>query len=210
MLEVVKACELLHQLARQREVFGFPFDKTKIPHDGVYLLFEVGEVAHGHSRIVRVGTHTGDRQLRSRLQQHFLKESKDRSIFRKNIGRCILGARADPYAPFWELDLTSRAARESAPPGIDAARQAEVEKEVSEVIRRTFSFVVILVPERADRLRIESGIASLLFACPECAPSSNWLGRYSPKALIRESGLWQVNELTKEPLGFRDIEELLG
>ena len=40
-------------------------------------------------RIVRIGTHTGENQLRSRLMQHFVKENKNRSIFRKNIGRCF-------------------------------------------------------------------------------------------------------------------------
>jgi len=30
--------------------------------------------------IVRVGTHKGDRQLRSRMLQHFVNENKDRSF----------------------------------------------------------------------------------------------------------------------------------
>ena len=44
--------------------------------------------------------------------QHFVKESKDRSIFRKNIGRALLHKAADPFLAEWELDRTSRAARE--------------------------------------------------------------------------------------------------
>jgi hypothetical protein len=63
------------------------------------------------SRIVRIGTHTGANQLCSRLKQHFLNEMKDRSIFRKNIGRCLLKQANDPFLEFWELDLTSHAAR---------------------------------------------------------------------------------------------------
>lgn len=210
MREVAQACELLHRLAWRRELLRFPFDKTRLPPNGIYLLFEDGEVGHGGARVVRVGTHTGEGQLPSRLQQHFLQEAKDRSIFRKNIGRCVLAARADPYASVWESDLTSRAARNSAPAGFDRARQLEIEREVSDIIRRTFSFAAVPVRRREDRIRLESGLASLLYSCSECGPSAGWLGRHSPKGLIRESGLWQVNELKKEPLGPRDILELLG
>jgi len=34
----------------------------------------------------------------SRLLQHFVMENKDRSIFRKNIGRALLARAGDPYA----------------------------------------------------------------------------------------------------------------
>lgn len=200
----------MHQLVWQHELFTFPFDKGRLPNDGIYFLFETGEVAHGGPRVVRVGTHTGDRQLRSRLQQHFLREAKDRSIFRKNIGRSILAARSDPYASVWESDLTSSAARASPPPGFDKSRQLDIEREVSEVLRERFSFVVIPVTQKTDRLKLESGLVSLLYLCSECKPSEDWLGRHSPKTMIRESGLWQVNELKKKPLGGREIAELLG
>lgn len=204
------ACALLHRLARQREFFTFPFDKTRIPRDGIYLLFERGEISHGGPRVVRVGTHTGQGQLPSRLQQHFVREAKDRSIFRKNIGRCLLSARCDAYLSAWETDLTSRAAKESAPEGFDRSRQLQIEKEVSDILRERFSFVVIPIESKADRLRLESGLASLLYLCHECAPSGEWLGRYSPKGLIRESGLWQVNGLRGHPLGMDELASLLS
>ncbi|MFZ3085263.1 MAG: hypothetical protein WA097_01295 [Candidatus Hydromicrobium sp.] len=60
------------------------------------------------TRIVRMGSHTGQDQLCSRLNQHFINENKDRSIFRKNIGKCLLNMRDDPYLEIWELDLTTR------------------------------------------------------------------------------------------------------
>lgn len=74
-----------------------------MPTDGIYVLFESGEESHGGDRIVRIGTHTGVGQLRSRLQQHFVKENKDRSVFRKNIGRCLLNRDSDPFLPEWEI-----------------------------------------------------------------------------------------------------------
>jgi hypothetical protein len=82
----------LHKLFNDQRRFYFPFNQQKkeIPQNGIYIIFENGEKFGDLDRIVRVGTHTGDGQLRSRLNQHFVKENKNRSIFRKNIGRCML------------------------------------------------------------------------------------------------------------------------
>lgn len=80
-------CNKIHQWFNRLPKFSFPFNEQEIPENGVYILFEKGEFAHDTDRIVRVGTHTGKNQLRSRLLQHFIKENKDRSIFRKHISR---------------------------------------------------------------------------------------------------------------------------
>ena len=82
-----KKCNKLHKLFNNMKIYSFPFNEELIPKNGIYILFEKGEKGHNTNRIVRVGTHTGINQLRSRLKQHFLNENKDRSIFRKNIGR---------------------------------------------------------------------------------------------------------------------------
>ncbi len=75
----------LHQLFNGQRRFSFPFKefKKEIPKNGIYIIFENGEKYNGFDRIVRVGTHTGNSQLRSRLNQHFVKENKNRSIFKK-------------------------------------------------------------------------------------------------------------------------------
>jgi hypothetical protein len=202
-------CGLAHELLRSLPVHGFPFDSKSIPLNGLYVLFEKGEEGHDGARIVRVGTHTGQRQLRSRLAQHFLKENKDRSIFRKNIGRCLLRRDNDNYAAMWESDLTTNAARLAPPEGYDHQRQLMIEQDVSRYIRNSFFFVVLGVAEKEDRLRIEAGLTSLVSLCPKCRPSSNWLGNYSPKERIRESGLWQVNELYKVPITTAEIHAVI-
>jgi len=47
------------------------------------------------------------------LYQHYhVNENKDRSIFRKNIGRALLDKNKDPYLKIWELDLTYRRNKE--------------------------------------------------------------------------------------------------
>jgi len=77
-----KVCAELHYIFNSKKRFYFPFNELEIPLNGIYILFEKGEYAHGKDRIVRMGSHTGQDKLCSRLNQHFINENKDRSIFR--------------------------------------------------------------------------------------------------------------------------------
>ena len=201
-------CGTLHHWFNAMERHRFPFDESRIPSDGIYVLFEKGETAHGGDRIVRVGTHTGEGQLRSRLRQHFVAENKDRSIFRKNIGRCLLNKGNDPFLDDWELDLTTRNAKDKHAAMIDLGKQAAVERNVTKRIQENFSFIVFEVKEKERRLGLESKMISTISLCDECLPSRDWLGRFSPKDKIRDNGLWLVNELYKEPLSDSDMEWL--
>lgn len=201
-------CKKIHELTRGLERHNFPFDELKIPLNGIYILLENGEKGHLGDRIVRVGTHTGKNQLRSRLRQHFLNENKDRSIFRKNIGRALLNRNKDPFIEFWELDLTSRKSKEKYLLSVDFDYQRGIEAQVSRYIQNNFSFCVFEVTEEEERLKIESKMISTISWCESCKPSKEWLGNYSPKEKIVESGLWLVNELYKSPFDASDIEEL--
>lgn len=203
-----KICHNIHQLFNEMQRFSFPFNDNEIPKNGIYILFEKEEIGHNGDRVVRVGTHTGIDQLRSRLKQHFIKENKDRSIFRKNIGRAILKQNNDLFLEQWEWDLTTRANKEKYFPLLDQDKQKEVEKQVSTYIQEAFSFVVFEVNSKEQRLDLESKIISTVSLCTECKPSKPWLGLLSPKQKIRESGLWLVNELYKTPLSNEDLEEL--
>lgn len=198
------SCGELHQLLRGQKRYSFPFAEKELPLDGIYLLFEQGEEGHGGERIVRVGTHTGQGQLRSRLKQHFLQENKDRSIFRKNIGRCILFR--DPFREVWECDRTPKTRRDLT--SEELRKQREVEKQVSQYIQKNFTFVVIPIESKEQRLLLESKIISTISLCKECSPSRTWFGLRSPKEKIRTSGLWLVNELGKIPLSEEDMEKL--
>jgi hypothetical protein len=201
-------CEALHEWANSLPALRFPFDDASIPLNGIYVLFEHGELAHGGKRIVRVGTHTGTSQLRSRLRQHFLVQNKDRSIFRKNIGRALLNRDHDPFLAAWELDRTARIAREKHL--VDLVQQSAIEALVSQYIQEHFTFIVFRVDDKTHRLGLESKMISTVSLCQKCQPSAKWLGLYSPKAKIRMSGLWLVNELYKEPLSAQDLEVLRG
>ena len=203
-------CGTLHRWFNELEVLSFPFAAGAIPRNGIYVLFEDGEVAHGTRRIVRIGTHTGVNQLRSRLRQHFIKENKDRSIFRKNIGRCLLNRDNDPFLESWEVDLTTREARETYAGCIDLDRQKEIERNVSDYMQRSFSFATLEVAGKERRLGLESKIISTVSQCDQCQPSPGWFGRFSTKERIRQSGLWQVNKLYGEPLSWDELRELRG
>lgn len=125
-------CNRLHGLVASAPRFSFPFDPKGIPKDGIYVLFEERESGHSANRIVRVGTHTGAKQLPSRLRQHFILDNKDRSIFRKNIGRALLHRDHDQFIEQWELDLTTRAVRAGYATTVDSEKQRSVEKRVTE------------------------------------------------------------------------------
>ena len=103
-----------------------------------------------------------------------------------------------------DLDRTSRLARTNLV--IDLDRQREIELVVSKYIREQFSFAVVRLENKTDRLSFESKIISTLSHCKECGPSARWLGASSPKDKIRGSGLWLVNELYKVPLSTEDLD----
>lgn len=200
-------CGVLHKLFHQLQRHSFPFENN-ICDNGIYVLFEKGELAHGGDRIVRIGTHTGKRQLKSRLKQHFVMENKDRSIFRKNIGRAILNKTGDPFLEQWEWDLTTRQSKEKYDHLVNKNKKEKLEKEVSKYIQSNLSFIVFGVEDKNERLTLESRIISTVSLCNECKPSNKWLGLKSPKKKIRESGLWLVNELYKQEINEAELKRL--
>lgn len=200
----------LHILFNEQKRFSFPFKRqiNEIPENGIYIIFENGEKFENLDRIVRIGTHTGERQLRSRLNQHFIKENKNRSIFRKNIGRCILNKNRSSYLPLWELDTTSRADKEKNLKLLDLDFEKKIEKKISDYIQTNLTFCIFQVNTKEQRLFWESKIISTLAKSQELKPSKNWLGNYSTKDKIKMVGLWQVNELFKSSLTEEEFEEL--
>lgn len=200
----------IHELLNGLRRYTFPFVnfRSEIPKNGIYIIFERGERFKNFDRIVRVGTHTGKDQLYSRLNQHFIKENKNRSIFRKNIGRCILNKTGNPYLQLWELDTTSRADKAKHSKLLDMNFEKQVEKQISSYIQTNLSFCVFRVEDKEQRLFWETTIVSTLAQSNELKPSPEWLGNYSPKDKIRESGLWQVNGLNSNCLSEQKIDEL--
>jgi len=224
-----KICHKIHQWFNGMKKHSFPFSEQKItknkiysyfseqkiPKNGIYILFEKGKFAHSTDRIVRIGTHTGKDELWSRLKEH-LTENKDRSIFRKNIGRALLNKDKDnnPFIKQWNkknlakkdkkaLDFDEFIKHEEI-----EKRIKKLEKRVTEYVRENISFVTFRIDNKKKRLEFESKIISTVSLCDECKPSQNWFGLFSPAEKIRRSGLWLVNELWKTPLSEDDLIEL--
>ena len=207
-IKVIENCHKIHQLFNGMKKHSFPFNEQEIPENGIYILFEKGEFAHSTNRIVRIGTHTGNDTLLSRLKGHFVNENKDRSIFRKNIGRTLLNKDKDVFLTQWEIDLTTKNARKLYSNSIDFIKQKEIERRITKYIQDNISFVIFQVDDKDKRLKLESRIISTISYCNVCKPSQNWLGLSSPIEKIRKSGLWLVKELWKTPLSNTDMIEL--
>lgn len=183
-------CDKIHEYANNLKRFSYPFNSNELPDNGIYIMFEKGERYKNWDRIVRVGTCTGEDNLSSRLEQHFVFQNKDRSIFIKNIGRAILNKEKDNFLSVWNLDFTTRAAREEYADSVDFEKIARIEKAASEYIRNNISFVVLPIDKKDERLSYEKFLISSVSANIKCSPSENWLGNYSPEEKIRKSGMW--------------------
>jgi len=200
-------CHRVHAAIRVLPVLPFPAENERLAKDGVYLLFEKGETGHNGARIVRVGSHTGSGNLPNRLKEH-TTANKDRSIFRKNIGRALLNRVQDPFLEQWDWDLTSKEKRALYGPRLDAARQEATEEAVTRYVIGNLSFAVIAVADRTARLSLEKALIATVAQCPGCGSSSDWLGMFSPVGSIRTSGLWLKQHLRGETVTASQLEWL--
>ena len=201
-------CNNVHNIFQNLKRYKFPFIGEELPKNGIYILFENNELAHNGERIVRIGTHTGNDNLVKRLKEHFMKENKDRSIFRKNIGRAILFKKDDSFLEQWNQDLTTRVNKDKYSSLVDFEKQKSTEKEVSQYIKNNFSFAIFEVKSKTDRLNFESKLISTISLCENCKPSNQWLGQSSPIHKIKEGGLWLVQGLYKIPLDSDEFKEI--
>lgn len=202
-------CGKLHEILWEGRRYRFGDGFSDVPKNGVYVLFEKGESGHGGDRIVRIGTHTGENQLPSRLFQHFENPNKNRSIFRKNVGRCLLNMREDDYLSVWNYDTTTALGKQKYRHMVNPDKERALEREISHYIQQNFSFVLLAVQGKLQRLTLESLLIGTVSNCKQCSPSESWLGLHSPVDKIRNSGLWQVMELCSTPLEEGQLSQLL-
>lgn len=184
-------CEKLHDQFSGLGRFCDDYQEKQIPDNGIYAVFESGEVAHNTDRIVRIGSHRSQGRLPGRIRNHF-SLNKDGSIFRKHIGRCLLRARNDPFLKQWNIDLSDRSNYDRHAGKIDFERLREIEQEVSAYITANMSFAVIEAESKPERLAEELKMIATVARCADCAPSKNWLGLHHYNDKIRNSGLWNI------------------
>src|SRR5437867_720423 len=142
-------CKRLHELVENLPETRWPFSLHHFPRNGVYFFYETGEIwGHGnaHTRIVRVGTHR-EGNFRSRIADHYVIDEhkmefdqnraapKDRSIFRKNIGRALLHRDGHPYEAMWNVDFTTRASRDARGTVRNVEKEKQIERQVTFILR---------------------------------------------------------------------------
>jgi hypothetical protein len=206
--------ELLHRLFNHLPMYQFKKEDIRKLNfsNGIYIVFEEGEIFQTIKRIVRVGTHrTPDRLLR-RLEDH-IKET-GMSVFRKKIGCAILN-KNNPnnqdlidhwYAPSHkEYHL------------IDKAVLKNIQESVTSYIVNKMWFVAFEVPrtkkEERGTLFWEAKIIATIAQSKYCHQSINWLGNSVPVRIsglkpVKKYGLWLTKELDSEPLSDIEIKEL--
>lgn len=220
-------CKWLHEQLEQLPIVKFPFTSEQLPDNGIYFLYEKGEIwGHGGNkpRIVRIGTHKQG-NFKSRIKEHYLlDESKmnfdrnkpkpsDRSIFRKNIGRALLNRDTDDYLQIWNIDFMKREKRESLGHKRDIDKEKRIESKITRILRDRFSFRFVMILRQMERMGskgLESSLIGTVTSCKPCKPSANWLGNYSPKIQIKDSGLWLVQHLKASGVNENHKEVILN
>ncbi len=174
---------------------------------GLYLFLDNQERRSDskNHRIVRIGTHAiqsldAKSTLWGRLKQHKGVDKNNGGNHRSSIFRLLIGealSKRDLIGPpSWGIGSSaSKAIRR---------REIDHESEVSKYIRE-LPFLVIKIDSKNDRKFLESNLIGLLSnmnrtafnpPCPD-EPSENWLGHYSCRPLIKNSGLWNIQNVQR-------------
>jgi hypothetical protein len=195
--------ELERKIGGARELAGCS-GRGDWPRRGVYFFYEPSESRTDTGdgpRVVRVGTHAlkagSSTKLWTRLSQHKGPLSTGGGNHRGSIFRLIVGAaligRSNLDFPTWgEGNTALREVRN---------REVALERQVSAIIGKT-SFLWLEIGDEAGpgslRGYIERNSIALLSnynKSPLDKASQNWLGHYSDRERVRESGLWNQNHV---------------
>jgi len=210
-------CKWLHEQLQQLPICEFPFKSECLPQNGIYFFYEAGETwGHGGDapRIVKIGTCTGDDNLRSRIEQHYLlgrcqtwmdfnldkRAPKDRSVFRKHIGRALLNMGRDEYLCVWNQDCTKPANRKCYAHLRDIKKEKETELAITRLLRERFTFRFIIIDSNEKRTTLEKSLIGTITQCPLCKPSPNWLGNYHPDRRIQQYHSWLIQHAKHRPI----------
>ena len=221
--------ELEHRLGGSRQLHNCD-GRMGWPTRGIYFFFESGEQRHDSgsgSRVVRVGTHAlkaGSRtSLWKRLSQHRGVAKSGSGDHRGSIFRLIVGAalirREDWDCQSWGIASHPRQAAErlGISQSVLVSAERPIEKRVSEYIG-AMPFLWLGVDDElgagSQRGFLERNAIALLSNYsrePIDPPSGDWLGQYSDRELVRQSGLWNNNHVqeTYDPRFLDTLEKIV-
>ncbi len=179
----------------------------QLPQQGVYFFFDDSEASPFSRltpRLVRIGTHAvsagSTATLRNRLRTHLGTRAGTGnhrgSVFRLHVGRAIIERDGlhDHY-PTWGKGQSAL--------GQVIKSETPLEAKVSEYIGNLRVLVVPVLDTAGTgsmRATIERQFISMFTERPCALETSSlaWLGRFSDKASIRDSGLWNVRDVGSE------------
>lgn len=190
------------------------------PERGVYFFFEPGESRTGPentSRVVRIGTHALKAGSRTTIWKRLIQHrgtanpyggNHRGSIFRLLVGQALMHRDPSLKSPSWGIG--SNAPRE--------VRQGEnpLEQKVSDFLGK-MTLVALPIPDPAEpnslRSLIERNSISLLSGYENDMhgqSSEGWLGSYSGRERVRNSGLWNNNHVDESyDAAFLEVMETL-
>lgn len=106
------------------------------------------------------------------------------------------------------LDWSKPSIKNEYANGAQSEQKKAIERAVSSYLRNNISFTCILVKDAKDRLRVEEALIDTLNKANDFVSSGKWLGRYSPKPEIVNSGLWNTQGLDGKILSCNEVEVL--
>lgn len=224
--------ELLDQLAAHTGAPRLLEDLSNFrdwPRRGVYFFCEPTELRNESGsglRVIRVGTHAVSSGAKSTLGQRLRSHrgtvagggNHRRSIFRVLVGQALLAKDGRSRCPSWGVKNDIRKTSEvlGVHPEILKSAEAPIERYVSQHLS-TMPFHWLEVDDEPGpnclRSFLERNSIALLsnIQVPKIdTRSANWLGRYSNREAVRESGLWNQQHTSEvyDP-GFLDVFESL-
>jgi predicted transport protein len=196
---------------------------SNMTKNGLFVLFENGEKFRDMDRIVYIGSNIKKNKLIKMLEYIFKEGDRENTRFRKNIGRILLN-KGDKklfkkfninYNPklinIWDMDI-KEFNQEYATDSVENKEIKKIEEMVSKHIQENFSFSLIEIEDKFKRTNLKSKIISTLSLSENNKPSKEWLGKYSPRKQIRDSGLYlehhlfnKENQLRKEDIELLEI-----
>ena len=225
LVNTTEDCHWLHNILEELPMIRYPFDTNILPMNGIYFFYQEGEFC-GHEsnapKIVRIGTHK-EGNFRNRISEHFLfndskmnfnemkRKPSDRSIFRKNIGRALLNKDNDDYLDIWNKRPSNMEGREKYYKSRDVEKEKDIETLITKILRQQFTFRFIIVDTKTEWMGskgLESSLIGTVSHCELCKPSKDWLGCFSPKKQIKNSGLWLIQHLGSEGINNQDKENI--
>jgi len=114
------------------------------------------------------------------------------------------------YLTIWNIDFTEKVKRKKFKHKRNIAFEKKIEQMITKRLKDNFSFTYIEIDDQDQRMGkkgLESRLIGTLSHCRLCDPSPKWLGRFSPKKAIKESGLWLIQHLNNE--GIRKTDKVL-